>query len=89
MQLLLNRCARLPWSSHMSSVNLGRESETADDEQLSPLRKQLLSTIRAGRQDAAASLMRKHTLSGQALEMLADMRTQSASMPTDIGFVRP
>ena len=60
---------------------------TADDEQLCRLRKQVLCSMRAGNQ-AAASFTRKHMLSGKALEKLADRRTQSASMPSDIDFVR-
>jgi len=43
--------------------------------------------MQGGRQ-AAASFTRKHMLSGQTLEMLADMRMQFASMLADIGFVR-
>jgi ATP-dependent RNA helicase DHX29 len=44
--------------------------------------------VQGGRQ-AAGSFTRKHMLSGQTLEMLADMRMQFASMLADIGFVRP
>ena len=44
--------------------------------------------MQGGRQ-AAGSFTRKHMLSGQTLEMLADMRMQFASMLADIGFVRP
>ena len=43
--------------------------------------------MQGGRQ-AAGAFTRKHMLSGQTLEMLADMRMQFASMLADIGFVR-
>ncbi|BDA49474.1 Putative ATP-dependent RNA helicase DHX57 at C-terminar half [Coccomyxa sp. Obi] len=40
-----------------------------------------------GGRQPAASYARKHMLSGQTLEMLADMRQQFAAMLADIGFV--
>ena len=41
-----------------------------------------------GGKQAAGAFTRRHMLSGQTLEMLADMRMQFASMLADIGFVR-
>ncbi len=43
-------------------------------------------TAQGGRQTAGA-FARKHMLSAQTLEMLADMRQQFAAMLADIGFV--